>query len=190
VGSGGSDYLDFIGEVDSPLVLEGFLAEVLRQTPDSMGFLFFHIRENSPAAKHLQEAAGGLGLTWVEKEGGLLCPVLDLSSGPEPARHAAAKQSLRRHENGLRRDGTLVVEQFRSGEDILPHLDSFFDQHCARWEGTPYPSLFRASRQRDFYRRLTSAAGPAGWLRFTRVSWNGLPVAYHYNVQDDGIKNL
>ena len=63
---------------------------------------------------------------------------------------------------------------------ISPFLDSFFAQHMARWGTTPYSSLFHEQAQRDFYRRLTSCAGDAGWLRFTRVEWQGRPIAFHF----------
>jgi hypothetical protein len=31
----------------------------------------------------------------------------------------------------------------------------------------------------SFHRRLVESAGGAGWLRFTRVSWAGWPIAFH-----------
>jgi CelD/BcsL family acetyltransferase involved in cellulose biosynthesis len=63
---------------------------------------------------------------------------------------------------------------------IRPELDAFFAQHVARWAVTPSPSLFHDPTQRRFYERLTEEAAEAGWLRFTRVDWNGQPIAFHF----------
>src|SRR5262249_35242224 len=79
-----------------------------------------------------------------------------------------------------RREGDLEVLHLRDGIAILPHLDEFFAQHVARWAATPHPSLFLDPQQRDFYRRLCAVAGTAGWLRFTRVAWDGRPIAFHF----------
>src|SRR5262245_8028196 len=48
VGSGGSDYLDFIGDVKSPGVLSALLAAAREQTQGFVGFLLYHILEDSP----------------------------------------------------------------------------------------------------------------------------------------------
>jgi CelD/BcsL family acetyltransferase involved in cellulose biosynthesis len=97
-----------------------------------------------------------------------------------------AKKSLVRHERGFRRDGELQVEHWRDGNAILPLLDEFFDQHVARWAATAYPSLFRKPSRRDFYRRLTSSAAAAGWLRFTRIQWRDRPIAFHFGFSYAG----
>src|SRR5207249_709520 len=63
---------------------------------------------------------------------------------------------------------------------ILPHLDEFFEQHVSRWAATPYPSLFHDPAQRAFYQALTPLAAKAGWLRFTRLEWEGRSIAFHF----------
>jgi CelD/BcsL family acetyltransferase involved in cellulose biosynthesis len=127
----------------------------------------------------LKEVARGLGLSCFD-EGSLPAPTLDLVAEPEFAHAALRKKSLVRHENYLRRMGTLQVHHFQDGKDILPHLDEFFEQHVARWAVTPYASPFNHQIQRDFYQKLTRVAARAGWLRFTRVDWGGDPVAFHF----------
>jgi CelD/BcsL family acetyltransferase involved in cellulose biosynthesis len=72
------------------------------------------------------------------------------------------------------------VRHLRDGADIQSHLPSFFEQHITRWVDTPYPSLFNDTVQRAFYERLTEAAADAGWLRFTRLDWEGRPIAFHF----------
>ena len=68
----------------------------------------------------------------------------------------------------------------------MPHLDSFFAQHIARWQATPFPSLFREPAQRQFYRTLSTQAADTGWLRFTRLDWDGHPIAFHFGACYEG----
>jgi CelD/BcsL family acetyltransferase involved in cellulose biosynthesis len=103
-----------------------------------------------------------------------------VGSDPERARRAAEKTSLVRHERFFSRSGELRTEHLSDGREILPHLPAFFDQHVARWAETEHPSPFTQPDERRFIERLTELAAAAGWLRFTRVLWNGRPIAYHY----------
>jgi len=185
VGSGGSDYLDFIGDIDTPLILQGLLKRAREQVPDFLGFRFYHILDNSPTGRLLQEAAQKLHLVCFD-EGSLPAPILDLSSHPEVVQAAVKKKSLVRYENLLRREGNLTVKHLQEGSAILPHLDEFFDQHIARWEKTPYPSLFREEAQRKFYKCLTLIAAKTGWLRFMRLDWEDRALAFHYGFSYKG----
>lgn len=179
VGSGGSDYLDFIGDVGAPRVLEALLAAVADAVPGLLGFRFYHVPDASRTGLRLQHAAAGLGLA-CHDEGELAAPALDMGPGGERGLAAAAKTSLVRHERGFQREGGIEVRHLRHGEDILPWLDAFFAQHEARWDGSSSPSLFLDPAQRAFYRRLAAQGGEAGWLRFTVVGWQGSPIAFHF----------
>lgn len=186
VGSGGSDYLDFLGETTAPGVLEALLDTALQAVPGCVGLRFYHVPDASPTGERLQDAARRLGMA-CHDEGTLPAPVLDLAGTPGAVPEAAGKKSLVRHERYFRREGSLSVLHLRRGAEILPHLDRFFDQHVERWAVTPYPSLFLDPAQRAFYRRLTESADDSGGLRFTRVDWNGLPVAFHYGFHHDDV---
>lgn len=85
-----------------------------------------------------------------------------------------------RHERALRREGEMVVEHLSGGETISQHLSEFFDQHIDRWKAASYPSLFLDPKQKKFYERLSLLAGDTGWLRFTRLVWNGRAIAFHF----------
>jgi CelD/BcsL family acetyltransferase involved in cellulose biosynthesis len=179
VGSGGSDYLDFVGDTSAPAVLDAILDTARRWIPDFLGFRFYLVPDDSPTGSRLQAAADRLGLV-CHDEGDLPAPALALHHPPGAGLAAAGKTSLVRHERYFHRDGRLEVTHLADGASILPHLDEFFDQHVARWAGTPHPSLFLNPGQRAFYRRLCEVAGPAAWLRFTRVDWEGRPAAFHF----------
>ena len=176
VGSGGSDYLDLVGDVDSE-VLEGFLETARANVPEFVGFRFHHVRRSSGTPALLERAAENLGLT-IFNEGTLPSPALRMGDDGEAAREATRKKSLVRHERYFEREGTLEVRHMSQAEEILPHLDEFFDQHVERWAVTDHPSLFNDPNQRMFYERLVRTGAP--WLRFTRIDWNGSPIAFHF----------
>ena len=96
------------------------------------------------------------------------------------------KKSLVRHENFFRREGKFEVLHLRDSEAVQPYLEEFFEQHCCRRAATPHPSLFCDPASRAHYRRLTSVAAAQGWLRFTRVLWNGQAIAYHFGLSYQG----
>lgn len=179
VGSGGSDYLDFVGDVNDPEVLDSLLTEARRHVRDFIGFVFYHVPDASPTSRLLKQSAERLGLAIFE-ESGLPAPVLDANTHPGALHAAIAKKSLVRHERYFVREGGLDVEHETHATEILPLLDEFFTQHQARWAGTDSPSLFLDDQQRQFYRALTTSASDEGWLRFTRILWKGEAIAFHF----------
>ncbi len=179
VGSGGSDYLDFVGDISGPEVLDGLLRCARNSVPDFIGFRFFHLPDQSPTAELLRAAAHRLGLVLREEEV-QPAPATQLGGDSAADRALTHKKSLLRHEAHFRRSGALEVRHHSTAEEVEPHLDEFFQQHMARWGATPHPSLFHDARQRCFYRALTQHASPLGWLRFTRVESNGRAIAFHF----------
>ncbi len=179
VGSGhGSDYMDFIGDISNPNVLDALLTTARGHVDDFIGFRFYFIPERSRTGEFLRQAAKRLNLEF-DDEGEMPAPVLNFDrSGAGEA--AVNKKSLRRHERFFERAGELEAREWRRSNDILPHLDEFFEQHVARWQSTPSPSRFLKEKHREFYRRLTRAASDAGWLRFTRIEWQSRAIAMHF----------
>ena len=109
-----------------------------------------------------------------------VAPSLDLFSDRTVAIAATNKKSLVRHEKFFLREGGIKVHDLRHRDEILPCLDEFFEQHLSRCTIASYPSLFRDRIQRDFYKRLTDFFSETDWLRFTRVDWQGRPIAFHF----------
>ena len=178
IGSGGSDYLDFVGEANRPEVLHAILDLAREETPEFVGFRFYHVPDRSPTNRSLQSVASELDLKCFD-EGSLLAPSLRFPDWPADKRPPAEKKSLVRHERAIKKIGRLDVEHFDDSAQVHPVLPDFFDQHIARWAGTPFPSLFLEEKQQDFYRRLVETMGPRGWLRFCRVSLDDEAVAFH-----------
>lgn len=179
VGSGGSDYLDFVGDIGDPGMLEGILTVARRQVTGFVGLRFYHVPDRSRTGERLASAAERLGLI-CHDEGDLVAPALSLVDDPEVAEAATRKKSLVRHERFFLRNGELRTCHLCNGDQIRPHLQEFFQQHISRWQETPYPSLFLDADQRRFYERLTEIAAATGWLRFTRLDWDGQPIAFHF----------
>lgn len=177
VGSGGSDYLDFVGDVSDGRVFDAVIATAMQEVPAFRGLLLYHVPEQSETGARLRESASRLNLT-LSNEIGMMAPILNLNS--EVAQAAPQKKSLVRHEKFFRRDGRMEVIDLRTAEQVVPRLDAFFSQHIQRWSETPFPSLFRDESQKRFYRELTNRGAAAGWLRFAELKWNDTPVAFHF----------
>ena len=181
VGSGGSDYLDFIGDTSEPEIISGLLQLAIENTPGVLGIRFYHIQSSSPTQQLLFNIAKKQGWDCFD-EGGMASPVLSIRDFPEQAKAAAAKKSLLRHEGWFNRNGGIEVQHYSHSNNILPHLDAFFEQHIERWSATPHPSLFLDPLQRRFYKRLCEAASDTGWLRFTIVYWQQQAIAFHFGM--------
>jgi CelD/BcsL family acetyltransferase involved in cellulose biosynthesis len=179
VGSGGSDYLDFIGAVTAPGVMTAVLDLARASTPDFVGLRFYHVPDDSPTGDCLCRSASELNLECFD-EGTLEAPGLRFESWPTERPPPWDKKSLVRHERGLRKAGRLEVEHFTRYAQIEPLLHEFFEQHIARWAATPFPSLFLDEHQRRFYKQLSQALDAPGWLTFTRVSLDEQAIAFHF----------
>jgi CelD/BcsL family acetyltransferase involved in cellulose biosynthesis len=177
VGSGGSDYLGFVGDVSDLAVLAALLDAARQSVADFIGFVLYMVPDSSRLGPSLTQVAAALDLQLFD-EGEIIAPALD--AGDDGFVAAGNKSSLVRHERHFRREGRIDVRHSSQQCEILPQLDDFFEQHVARWRGTPYPSLFLNPSQRAFYRTLTAAASDEGWLRFTQISWNDAPIAFHF----------
>ena len=179
------DALDFIGDISDSAVLDAMLKTAHSVVADFVGFRFYFLPHTSRTGKLLMEAAVRLNLNCYD-EGSLPSPWLDLKTSPDVALNITRKKSLRRHENYFLREGDLEVLHFTESEKILPHLENFFKQHISRRNSTNASSLFLDSKQCDYYTRLTREISPTGWLRFTRINWNGRPIAFHYGLSYKG----
>jgi CelD/BcsL family acetyltransferase involved in cellulose biosynthesis len=96
------------------------------------------------------------------------------------------KKSLKRHHNYFARTGRLEFETIADAPAIHARLEGFFRMHVERWAGTDAPSLFLDGRQRQFYRRMVTALAPAGWMRYSVVKFEGVPIAAHLGFEYGG----
>jgi len=180
VGAEEAEWLDFLGDVRDDAVVEALVEEARSAVPQSVTFDLAPIPGWTPRLRQLEAAAAAHGLqTWQVVDE--LTPVLDITSRPDVAEAATSGSSTLKQERWFRRSGEFTVEHLQDGEEILPHLDGFFEQHVARWEETDQESPFLYSEARVFLERLTRLMSKTGWLRFTRVLWEGRPIAHQFS---------
>lgn len=185
IGSGGSDYLDFVGDLRDPEVIEYMLLIAVEQVPDFLGFRFYHIPESSPTGSKLAEIAQKQEWKCFEEES-QVSPRLNIIANPDLAIQSTRKKSLLRHEGWFSRNGELAIEHLSKSGEILPHLNLFFNQHISRWALTSFPSLFLDKKQCLFYERLSQTASETGWLRFSHISWQKKSIAFHFGFSYKG----
>lgn len=177
-GSGGSDYLDFIGDTSDPDILKAILSTAKNATPDFLGFRFYHIPKSSQTGRRLKEAAAALDLyCFLESE--MPAPFIDLSI-ENAGIDAANRKSLLRHERYFSRNGQLKVLHFSESEKMVGLMEDFFNQHIGRWKNTPYPSLFLDPAKCQFYRQIAKGSTEVPWLRFTMIEYAKKPIAFHF----------
>lgn len=186
VGSGGSDYLDFIGDIGEPEVLDALLGASRAGIAGFAGYQFFLVPDRSRTGDRLNAAAARMGYDCYRKRT-WTAPAIDLAGQPEAARKAAKKKSPSRHERRLRRQGTLEVVHLKHASDILPHLDTFFEQHASRREAKGDVSQVREPAEQEFHRRFIRIADETGWLRFTHMDWESRPIAFHLGFSYRGV---
>jgi CelD/BcsL family acetyltransferase involved in cellulose biosynthesis len=185
LGTSGSDYLDFIGDISDCEVLDALLRAAWECVPEFCGFALYSVPDYSRTGEMLKDAALRLGLDCFSEED-MPAPALDLAGQPELALAATSKKSLLQSESYFRRKGSLQVHHFHNGNDILPHLDEFFEQHRSRRAITGQPSGFEEEGARAGINRLIRYASNTGWLRFTRIDWNGRAIAFHFGFSYQG----
>jgi hypothetical protein len=178
------DHLDLVGEVSSE-ILKAIITCAIESLPNFQGLRLYFLPQSSPTGYCLRQAAKHFGFTCIP-ESHFPSPRLDISARSDAAAACVRKKSLLRHENYFRREGQLTIQHVNTAGEILPQLDEFFDQHITRRAATRNPSQFVEARQRDYYRSIAVNIGPTGWLRFTRIDWNGRPIAFHFGASYAG----
>lgn len=168
-----TDYADVLARDDTSL---GLAVDALATDAAWDVLDLAHIPEASPTSRALVGRFPG--------RRGMLLP-LDVAPAyvfddDHDGSEILAKKSLRRHANVLRRAGVVEVRHLTDAESIEPELDRFFTQHIERRAATEAPSHFLDERYRTFYRLLTRALAPRGWLLFTILLLDGRAVAFHY----------
>jgi CelD/BcsL family acetyltransferase involved in cellulose biosynthesis len=178
LGSGESDYADFVGDVGGPETLAAMLAAARERVADFLGFKLYVVPERSRSGQRIEAAARLLGLACVAKDE---VPVLavDLVGQHEAVRATLGRSMLKREEH-FRRRGALVVEQLGDLGAIRPHLDDFYAQYLGRWSVKPEPGPLADPKQRAFLERSLCLAEATGWIRFLRIEWQGRPLAFEF----------
>ena len=177
VGSGGSDYLDFVGRTDSTM-LAAMLDAARAQVPDFAGIGLYHVPLLSPTTSKLPGVASRLDLE-LHRDGGMTAPYVDLTDTAR-VEDALGRRKLRKDEARMRREGPLRYVS-AGAADLDSWLDRFYSMHASRWSPEGGGGL-EHDQGREFVRKVVHAGHRAGWLRFTMLEWKGQPAAFDISL--------
>ena len=183
-GKGPSDYSDFIvlNELENDLIYK-VVEKILNATREaSKNFRHFFLGRISTDGKTLHYMPERNSKLYSTLCRGVVAPTMEMYAAEKKLR----KKSLRRNEQGLKRMGKLVDRTYSRAVDILPLLESFFEQHMHRWSNTQSPSLFLKKENREFYRKVTTYLDTTGWLRFTVLKLDDCMIAAHFGFLHAG----
>jgi|GEM_PF-3470271 len=183
IGSLRSDYQDFIISKDKADVLEAFYQHLWSVRNRWDVIRLGQIPENSSTISCLQEHLRKLNLPFFIQQGSS-CSIVQIEGHKEEVETKLRQQrTLRRYINHLERLGELKYGHTTNTHESFSYLDSFFQMHINRWEGTATLSTFYDERQRQFYCQLAQSLGPKGWLRFMYLTLNGMPIAFIFGFE-------
>jgi CelD/BcsL family acetyltransferase involved in cellulose biosynthesis len=182
LGSGESDYLDFLGDTSDTSVMVELLDAARASVANFVGFKFELVPSRSRTRTRLEHAAACLGLDCYLKSE-IEAFDVDLVAHQEFLRTAAHRSMLKR-ENFFCENGEFQVRRLRDADSISSGLNAFFEQHVSRWKNTSYESPFSKPRPRAWLGELADRTARAGWLRVVQLDWNqqllGMAFAWHY----------
>jgi CelD/BcsL family acetyltransferase involved in cellulose biosynthesis len=111
------------------------------------------------------------------------CPTIELDETGDTAAQLARKTSLKRHENHLRKRGEVSFKHIESPQEIERHLEMLFQQHMGRRAMAGQRSQFLEPSVCAMFRALGKEFDPRTLLRFSVLSVDERPVAYHFGFQ-------
>jgi CelD/BcsL family acetyltransferase involved in cellulose biosynthesis len=182
-GDGRADYCDLLA-ADNPSTLTEIVQAIKDYGRWDMVDLG-NVPGGAPTADLLRAICERAGLHMLVDDQ-FVCPTLVIRGHEHEAQRIASKPSLRRRQHYFERLGNLNCQDLSTAADVEPHLDAFFAQHIARWEGSGTPSLFHDPLNRAFYRELTARLDGTSWLLFSQVQLDDRPIAIHYGFDYDG----
>ena len=179
-----SDYCDFIIDESKPYALQ-LMLEWLAANQRTWDVLDLrNLEGNSPTLQIVADFFAERGHATDRRQWNQ-APTY-MFGDPQADSELLKKKSLRRHYNCFKRQGRLEFKTCTTEDEIVAHLEGFFDQHIQRWGLTDTPSDFRHERPRAFCREVVRAVAPTGYLRFSVVSLDDKPIAFHLGFECNG----
>jgi len=68
-------------------------------------------------------------------------------------------------------------------DEANDHLETFFEQHIKRVELKNIKSLFVDEKNREFYQEMVKNMYITKHLKFSRLDYNKIPIAYHFGFE-------
>lgn len=173
IGTGVSDYLDFILDSESEQAVLHSISTWLKENEhrwDLLDLQNFHA--DSPSVDLWGSHHTGWQGTVVEQE---LCPFLPLAESWEAMQSRFGKKmrfNLGYYERTIRRDFENVHIGLLPSEEIDEGMDAFFDLHTQRWRKRFLPGMLIGGR-RAFHKDIARCCSETGWLRLHGLRLNG-----------------
>jgi len=175
MGSGASDYADFIVDTSRPDVLN-LLVRWLAEHGDLWDLLLL---SNIPDEHHVKILSQQCEHVGMDSQVRTLCRCLSCCcSDSEEGQAFLRHKRLRRARNYYSKHGELAIEVHSSAEVIAANLPAYFQQHILRRAVTEVPSKFLDERWQVLYRELGRALAPAGQMLLMETCLDGQPLAY------------
>ncbi|MFZ0590279.1 MAG: GNAT family N-acetyltransferase, partial [Bryobacteraceae bacterium] len=189
VGTGFSDYNDFLAEASEATSHLRLILNALLNEPGWSECVFENIPGQSvlwAAFEQLRRSRHNLFKRIFVHSGTVPAP--SLVPGPDGSewQDAIRKESLRRHRRKLEKLGMVAFAHLTDAREIEQHLPLFMRQHAQRRGMAGDRSLFRGQDAVAFYRELIWSMDPARELRFSTLTLDDRPIAYHLGFERCG----
>lgn len=178
IGDDKADYCDIICRKKDPEAADAIVREIIRQRSEWDSACLRNIPEDSNTCALLSGISAESGLRMITNH--MPCPTLIIAGREAAALELLRKKTLRRRHNHLQKKGMLDFRHIGEEKEALRCLDLFFEQHMKRREMAGDKSLFADARNRKFYERLTKGLLEKGWLLFSVLEFNRVPIAFHF----------
>jgi CelD/BcsL family acetyltransferase involved in cellulose biosynthesis len=185
IGTGNADYLDFVIAGDRREALRAICEFLRSQAARWDRFWLCNIPANSASLAGLAQAVAASGL-YLAEEARIRCPAMLLEEDRGRAQELINRYSVRRPLNWFKKRGNVSFRHVGSLEDVSALLPAFFEQHIRRWRAAGKPSLFEQARQRAFYASLATSVHGPGWLLFSVLELDNVPIAFHFGFDYAG----
>jgi CelD/BcsL family acetyltransferase involved in cellulose biosynthesis len=179
VGAGNADYQDFVLPHDKPRAVAAICAFLRAEWRRWDRLALGNVPSTSSTLAALAEAGLANGLHLV-KEVRVPCPTMLLYEDQARARSVIDRYSVRRPHNWFTKHGEVRFRHVTDPAEIERLLPAFFDQHRRRWQSVGKPSLFSQARHKRFYEVLAGGMHARGWLQFSVIEFDGVPIAFHF----------
>jgi len=182
-----ADYCDVLSEPADRANWLHVVFQTLRES-DVTEIVLPNLPAESATVRALRAASSKFGYRLFLRDA-YLCAQVQLGSDNErqDLKKAVQKQKIfRRGLNFLRRQGQVTFVHRRSWSDIEPRLKQFYVAHIARFLAGGRISSLATHRRRLFLEELTRSLSEHGWLVFSQMMLDAVPMATNLGFQFRG----
>lgn len=188
LGTGGTDYLDFI-------LRNGYESEVLEVILEHFAHReksweildLQEVPEGSPLVRLMPELAAGRGVDLYRHEQSV-CPFLELPATVEELPGLLGKKfrdNLKYYGRRLEREHEVEYRRLREPENLEEAMGEFFRLHQSRWLKKGLPGSFLTRGFRNFHLSVARRFLKNGRLGLYLLKVDGQPVAALYSFRDE-----